>query len=29
MSDTFNTFSTNTGNNGGFTESNSLVLAFQ
>ena len=28
MSDTFNTFSTNTGNNGGFTESNSLVAKF-
>ena len=28
MSDTFNTFSTNTGNNAGFTESNSLVAKF-
>ena len=28
MSDTFNTFSTNTGNNGSFTESNSLVAKF-
>lgn len=28
MSDTFNTFSTNTGNNGSFSESNSLVAKF-